>query len=84
MTVHWKRQSNGGYFGYSRDVVIGLVWEVEGISRFGWCLKGVNTKYICNDRGECSSESEAKAALEAEWEKWLCAVGLAPVTDGST
>ena len=75
--LRWEKQTGGGWFAYSGEIIIGLVVErFDG--QIAWdATSAVQMKWTAKGSGVVKTIASGKRAVERAWRAWLARAGLA-------
>lgn len=77
--LRWEKQSSGGWYAYSGELVVGMV--VLRDHERAWVYdasNAVNMRWTAKGYGEVKTAASARRAVERAWAAWLDRAGLAP------
>ncbi len=80
MKLRWEKSCGGSWSAYSGNLLIGSVGKNSYFTPAGevvdYYFQAIDMKFIGRARGEVSSISSGKRAIERGWHQWLTAAGL--------
>src|SRR5215217_6838559 len=79
--IRWEEQQNGGFQGFSGELLVANVTKDLEVDRERWLwkLRGLKRpKGWRKPKGHRTSWLEARRSAEAYWAKWLSAASLRP------